>query len=538
MCGEGVENTNVIVEKSGDSLEIKRGNITSELEYDEDTLTRILQCFSDEPFDLFCIYNHLEQKERAKTVPVSVIRIVYLRSIFNKVNELENGPKVAETFLSVIVKELDRVGSSVIRDVSLGLDGAYFDLAYAIFSMPHFIFMKILKAIEKDSRGQSKNPVWHAVRVDTISATRFFDVFSSYRLSPTKAADLDPTRRGCEAIRFGVQCEPIIRVLLEEFVAQGREDILSDVGLLLDPSSGILGASLDFCVGISKDEDDLLVIGKGATIFEIKCRFKYLRSKDDDMVRAFIDNPNLETFASFILSHPVPAVEFRRPGDVPSGREALISYDKAFRRNLKRHRGGVAPGFIRLWLNNLISKNAHVSSKVLVFDVATSSLTVDGNQNGHDVVSGERGEEYLDIFLKTSFSVPVFVNPRHPYYCQTLLQQYVLSQYYINAHDDPERMSSDELPSVSLVSAILRKRDESECGKRLRINGRLSECENIPLCVIITPIEIDPLFTRDAVNCVLNTWEREVKAKSGLSLWVQSAVNVYVASCIPVPPTP
>nr|WEG68956.1 deoxyribonuclease [Mastomys natalensis cytomegalovirus 1]WEG71184.1 deoxyribonuclease [Mastomys natalensis cytomegalovirus 1] len=501
---------------------------------DEESLVRALRGFSDEPFELFCMYNLLDCREKTRTVPVSAIRIAHLRSVFNKMNECHAGPGIATTFLKVIDDELVRVGSDVGRNAELDRDGAHFDMAYAIFSMPHHVYMRILKAVEKDSRGQSSNPVWHALRLDTISATRFFDVFSTSRLTAGNRRET-LVGRGCEAIRFGVQCEPLIRIVLEEFVIKGREMAGSDIGLLLDPSSGILGASLDFCVGVTRDDDELLSIAPNAAIFEIKCRFKYLRSRDDDAVKDFLTCPNIHTFSSFILSHPIPAIEFRQDGDTPSGREALISHDKVFKQNLKRRRSGKAPDFIRSWLDTLINLNSAISSTIIVFDVCVDE---DSSRTVYGAVSDSDGKKYLDIVEKARFTAPVFINPRHPYYCQTLLQQYVLSQYYINAHCDPERMSPDELPSVHLVSAILRKRDESEQGYSLKINGRVSDCEEIPLCVVVTPIQVDPLFTRDAVNCVLNTWERDIQKKTGLSLWVQSAVSVYVASCIREPRTP
>ncbi|AAF99188.1 pR98 [rat cytomegalovirus strain Maastricht] len=412
------------------------------------------------------------------------------------------------------------------------------DVPYAVFGFGPKRFTRLLRCIERDTRGQAANPVWHALRIDTVSASRFYDVFATSRLSVLGRSGPDPSQPGCEAVRFGMQCEPTVRMLVEEFVVGRRERAGSNVGLLLDPASGVLGASLDFCAGLSEDRDGLLVVGPAARIYEIKCRFKYLRSPDDPAVRDLLERPGLATFAAFILSHPNPAVEYRRSGEAPTGRESLVSHDSVFRPGLKRGRPGSPPDCIRLWLPGLVRRNSELSSVVFVFDALEGVGAAGEDGAAPEADPSLRPPGYLDVVRRATFSAPVFVNPRHPYYCQTLLQQYVLSQYYINAHDDPERMSADELPSVSLVTAILRKRDAREVGKILRINGRPTLCEEIPLCIVVTPIHLDPLFTRDAVNCVLNVWEREFNRRTGLSLWVQSAVSMFVASCAPGRETP
>nr|WEG69784.1 deoxyribonuclease [Mastomys natalensis cytomegalovirus 3]WEG69924.1 deoxyribonuclease [Mastomys natalensis cytomegalovirus 3]WEG70064.1 deoxyribonuclease [Mastomys natalensis cytomegalovirus 3]WEG70204.1 deoxyribonuclease [Mastomys natalensis cytomegalovirus 3]WEG70344.1 deoxyribonuclease [Mastomys natalensis cytomegalovirus 3] len=501
---------------------------------DEESFTRVLNGFSDESLSLYFIYNLLEHKERSHTVSVCALRLAHFRSVFNKINILHDGPELACNFLSAVERELIESGTvdAVFNPDDDG--GTQFEIARALFRLSPKRSMRILKSIEKDSQGQSRNPVWYAIRADTVSATRFYDVYSSCKLDVLCGIDENSVRRGCEAVRFGVQCEPIVRTVLEEFVT-GRRDVCGDIGVLLDPSSGVLGASLDFCVGICRDDDGLLNVSAGAAIFEIKCRFKYLRTRDDVVVKDLIDNPNLRTFAALILSHDVPAVEFRQPGEVPTARESLVSYDKVFRRDRKRRRSGIVPKVFASWIDGLLEKNADVVSKVFVFDTRrvsrrSSVTSKDSSDNGDD--------EYLELINKAIFTAPIFINPRHSYYCQTLLQQYILSQYYINAHHDPERMSSNELPSVTLVSAILRKRAESERGKIIRINGRRSDCEEIPLCLILTPVRLDPLFTRDAVTCVLNTWERDVSRKVGIPLWVHNSVNEYVAACIPRAPTP
>ncbi|CCE56767.1 M98 protein [Murid betaherpesvirus 1] len=506
----------------------------------EQCLARVFDGLSSESFDIYCLYNLLDIKERVSSVPVCALRLAYFRSVFNKINLTHDGPGLATNFLSIVDREVSNAGGeSTVRDAVGGVEGAQFALARAIFRLPARRLLRVMKAIERDSRGQAANPVWHALRVDTVSATRFHDVLATRKIAFRK--DLD-VRHSSEAVRFGMQCESAIAQVLREFVAEGRGGV-SDIGLLLDPASGVLGASLDFCSGLSRDDDGLLVVAPGAAIFEIKCRFKYLRSRDDRAVQGLLDDPGLQSFADFILDHHTPAVEFRHQGQLPTSRECLVSYDRVFRQSCKRRRTGVVSESLRLWIDGLIKENSEVLSTVFVFDARaaegeTGAATCVGDDDEDFILSAERPPLYLDLFLKAAFAAPVFANPRHPYYCQTLVQHYVLSQYYINAHRDPERMSPDELPSVYLVSAILRKRDESERGRVIRINGHRSDCDEVPLCVVVTPVRLDPHFARDAVSSVLDVWEGDIGKKTGLALWVQSAVNSYVAACIPTPRTP
>lgn len=516
---------------------------------DEEFLARLLEEFADESLTMFCVFSLLERGDEMQSVPVSAIRVAHLWFVFNKINRENESFALAVNFLSTFDRELAAVGRFAVdaaAAASRGEDGARFEVARILHRMSPTRFARILRALEKDSRGQSANPVWHAVRADTVSATRIFEVLTSGRL-PSSSRELPAVQRNrCEAIQFGVQCEPLIRTLLGEFVI-GRcgarsvgprdYDRGGDLGLLLDPSSGVLGASLDFCAGVSRDEDDLLVVERGAAIFEIKCRFKYLRARGNaETLRALLSEPGPDTFAAFVMDHPAPAVEFRRRGEVPTGRDFLVTYDESFRRGQKRRRCGTPPEFLRPHLKDLVERNADVSSIVFIFDVRKLS---EGEETMCEIEAGHASSPItLDIVLRATFTVPVFVNPRHPYYCQALLQQYVLSQYYINAHRDPERMSPDELPSVHLVSAILRKRDEDERGCVVRIAGRPTDCDQIPLCLIVTPIRLDPLFTRNAVDSVLNVWEKEFVKKTGLPLWVQSAVNAYAAASTPAPMTP
>lgn len=496
-----------------------------------------LSVVNDEPLDVFLMDRFLSHQTEFGRIPFSSVRLVYIYHIFNKVCSL-NSDASGREFVSAVNEIMCTGGQSRVLATTPSSsnrsegDLDCLDLGRRLGRVSPRKQLRFFKILEKASRGQAENAVWHALRIDTISATRFYDALASGCVIPSTRLDSDRLRAFCEGIQFGARHEPVVKALIETYVVRRRESVRGGLGVLLDPSSGILGASLDLCFGVGGgvEGDETITVGDRASIFEIKCRFKYLRSRDDPTVERLLKDPSPESLAAFLQGHPVSAVEYRETDDLPSGREFLLSRDEIFR-GTKRGRPGVVPDIFKSYIERLIRLNEDRESLAIVFDAEHLD---EKDESDATTVSGGR----LRLYEKGRFDLPAFVNPRHPYYCQTLVQQYVLSQYYIRDHPDPERIHCKDLPSVSLVSAVLRKRSERESACPLYVGDHVFECDSIPLFIIVTPVVIDPVFARDAVTCVLNLWKKEIGKRTGLPLWVLNAANEYLSSSVPRPPSP
>lgn len=559
-------------------------------------LNRVLALLNEEPLDLFAL-DKLIAFGPEERVSFLIVRLLYFYYTFRRLKAALPDVGLAGRFLPQMEKLLRRFRDRTDRTATYEalLDGLPADTLTALHRyMFHWLnsrLQHLFKLLEADSRGQADNVTWHVLRVDTVSATKFYDTLLHGRWVPDRTF----SRAKNEGVCFGNTYEPVVKTLLEFHVMGGREPLAGGLGLLMDPTSGLLGASLDICFGLRKKEGSAVVaVGSGASIFEVKCRYKYLRPYGDEHVaevlrRASADDPGpvRDAVVRFILSHPRPGVEYLAgEDDVPSGQEYLLSRDVAFRTK-KRLRQGTLPDFLKPRFETLIRANDDAVSTVIVFDTrfvdyetgavlsprpgdagaAAAADAADAAAPGEPTddqllldlpyttdedcpgagggeaggLSDEATPELtgkLCLYEKARFSAPVFVNPKHQYYFQTLVQHYVLSQYYIRDHPDPERIQSSDLPTASIVSAVLRQRGQHEIGHLVNVGGRSFDCDHIPLFIIITPVRFDPYFVRDAVNVVLNDWERRLSQKTGLRIWVPNAASEYLASAAPKAQTP
>lgn len=544
----------------------------------------------DEPLDLFLIDKFVAHGAGVENVPFSALRLTYAFYLFLRINGARRDLDIATVFLAqtrrlvasqdepsfscpavLLTRLLGRDGEAELCRGSSDVEAACVNLSQRLRALTPSKQIKLFKLLELLSRGQADNAAWHVLRADTVSATKFYGALTA---GASLLARPDTRSRGlADGVRFGVEHEPVVKRILEVYVVGADESVDGGLGLLIDPTSGLIGASLDLCFGLDRADDGIFWVRPGATIFEVKCRYKYLRDKDDDRVRDLLRAPTEQAIIDFILEHPIPGVEYRESGEIPSGREFLLSRDRRFRVG-KRSRPGRSPDILRDHLQDLLYLNERHESQVIVFDTAfvpgetinapsdhrvadrataTTNSTEPGDLTGDADGDGSRLESEivtvdedctpdlegrLHLYERARFRLPVFVNPRHQYYFQTLIQQYVLSQYYIKDHPDPESIDHRDLPRVSLVSAVLRRRGAGEPGRGVSVGGRDFDCEHLPLFVIVTPVTFDPAFTRDAVTTVLNNWQREIRRRTGLPIWVQNAVSEYVVSSVPRPETP
>ncbi|AFK83935.1 B98 [miniopterid betaherpesvirus 1] len=558
------------------SCETVRVSLTGAMdEVTDDDVVKVMDVLSGEPMCLFLVDKFIASSKLASLPPFPVLRITYLYHILKKIKSLYNHIPCGDVFISLVCRFKEKLYPAVLGRSWCGSleteddgDEAHVDLSRVVATVSDRMLARLFKSLEAASRGQARNVLWHALRVDTISATKFYGVLMSGIASV--ADDSRFRGRFSDSVCFGTAHEPVVKTLLEFYVLHGREPVRGGLGLLIDPTSGLIGASVDLCSGIigSRSDDELISVVSGASIFEIKCRYKFLRRRDDRLVADILKQGASvaeirSAVARLVMSHAVPGVEYYNEGRVPTSREFLLSRDDLFRTD-KKNRSCKVADFLKSYIHELIRANGQNTSIAIVFDVryVMETVTVDNERSEGSPDSGESDREFttvsspaasecglsdectpdllgkLCLYEKVRFEFPVFINPRHPYYFQTLVQQYVVSQYYIRDHADPERIQKSDLPSVKLVSAIFRYRDEDELGSPVYAGGRSFDCEHIPLTIIVTPVVHVPGFVKDAVNTVINNWERHMCKKTSLRIWVPNAVNEYLVSSAEKPKTP
>nr|CDI95433.1 GP98 [Caviid herpesvirus 2 str. CIDMTR] len=532
-------------------------------------LERMWALFSDEPMTLFLSDKFILRRAEAEKVPYYALRLTYLYYMFKKTNVLYPDIGACASFVAVVDEETLRFRNAAdLRGDVL----RFSDDQFMTFARDLFVACgggrrldRLLCHLERGTRGQTENSVWHVLRGETITATRFYQTLVSDRAAVR--FENPGSQRYAESVAFGRAREPTVKRLIEVFVEKRTEPVVGGLGLLLDPGSAVLGASLDLCFGVSESrEEGLLRVHERARIFEIKCRYKYLRACEDPYVLRVLRESTAESVVAFLLSHKIPAVDYRREGEIPGTHEFLMSHDGAFETRKRTRPGRVATN-LKPHIPDLVSLNRALSSEVIVFHTTTASgETINGspdvpvrdeervvgdeiddlggeNDDGNedDSISGRETPELSDaVFLRerARFRLPVFVNPRHPNFFQVLLQHYVLSQYYCCQHEDPESIDPEQLPSANLVSAIFRKRSEREAGKDVYLDGRRLDCDDIPLFIVITPLAFDHRVTGNVVARVLSAWEIAVRKCSGVSIWVPDSVRRFVATARGRVPSP
>lgn len=221
----------------------------------------IFTVFNDEPLCTFLV----DKLSGAFARPRSfrVLRLLYTHYIFEKVNSVCPDQEITGDFM-------DRMRAHVYRGDARPYgdpDCDYSVVVEALGKLSHSEHLLLFKSLEKLSRGQSGNPLWHMLRADTVSATKFYQALVIGDLATSVPVD---DRRAARGVQFGIDHEGMVKALVECYVAKDREPVRGGLGLLIDPESGLLGASIDVCFGVGdRSEDELVHVGSGAVIMEV-----------------------------------------------------------------------------------------------------------------------------------------------------------------------------------------------------------------------------------------------------------------------------
>lgn len=384
----------------------------------------------------------------------------------------------------------------------------YKDLAEIYARLATFNKSKIFKVLERMTRGQSANILWFLLR-DKIITGSTLEPFIRTQILRTSMSDLTTTLTPW--LVFGKRHEPVVKNILETLIIKAPEPVPGGLGLLLEPNSGIFGASLDLCYGIHEDQDNLVFSDK-IQIYEIKCKCGLLYDSLDQGIQAFLKAPSKEAFVDIIKEATFPLIEFRPDGQNPSSGTYLISHDPCFDIKRKRRLIYESSDFVR----RLLIHNQNVQSTVWVLDVTETP-------------------DDLTVKLIANFSVRAFFNFRHRYYHQILTQYFVTTQLYIEDHPCPEGISPDNLPTVHIVTALFRTNTKH---LDIRVNEtQYKECE-IPFLIIITPVRL-------LVDCVASTirvaafaYKQKLKRETGIEIWESDFLSGFISSHVVRPPTP
>ncbi|ART33272.1 deoxyribonuclease [Bovine alphaherpesvirus 5] len=399
-------------------------------------------------------------------------------------------------------------------------------------------------AVEAATRGQAACDLWWLLRRSLATA-------SSVRWGAAGPRPLVRLGRGAAeerntaATAFGRDNEPLARALVRACCVPpgdlptpdgladggGRADELGPVfvfdaaagaaaesaagagaeahtcGLLIDPRTGALGASIDMLV-CDRDARGELAPHPTQTalgVFEIKCRAKYAFDPDDGgatarAYAALLAARSAAALRAFLRSVRRPGVEHCPPDGCPGAAEALASCADAW---APPPPAGAAPARRCSefdWRH--LALNRSVTSRVWLFNEPAAHSGAIG------LATWDTGEAALEA--------PLFANPRHANFKQILVQSYVLAGHF------PERAAA-----LHLVTFIGRQRRAREQGPlEVRAGPGAETCTvpregAVPVLLIATPVVVDGELARESLEqparealraAVKESWDRRRRA--------------------------
>lgn len=365
--------------------------------------------------------------------------------------------------------------------------------------------------LEYMTRGQSENILWIILRNGIISSSKLSNTIKKGACPMMfESNDLESEPYTAGPVAFGLRCEEAVKDVLSTLINTGQHKPNKNFGFMMSPNDGIYGMSLDFCTNTQVDNDDVVHFTPNSCIYEIKSRYKYLFSKAefDPLYGAYTsmyNNPSKKTFITFINSIKKPAVEYVPDGRLPSESDYLLTTDKDWCTKICRKR-------------KITSDHKDVESCIKFNHWAESILyilTDPSKTSGH-------------IGIKDRLVLDVFINPRHPYYFQILLQYKIVDDY---VHWGKFAKPGNYPPRAHIVSAFFRRRnsdDPQHCtiGADVQLD---SVCE-IPIAILITPVFIPKQFLGRVLFKCSGIWQSCADKIFKNSPWVSSSLFADDAS--------
>ncbi|ATA58266.1 Alkaline exonuclease [Eptesicus fuscus gammaherpesvirus] len=453
----------------------------------------------------------LDALDRVPRMPT--VRYMYLHFLFRRISEFIGDVSFVEASAALMPKDAD-LGD--MNTVYAAFDAAGPDA-----------LARLGLVLEAMTRGQHFNTLWDVLRDGIISASKFSRAIKQQ--GSAKIFSPWPIQNNyyvASPLAFGLRCESTVREVLCRLICRNKRSV-TRCGFLQSPLDGIFGVSLDLCLNAhtedgAKGAPGHITFGSDAEIYEIKSRFKYLFAKTDcDSIypayRELYERPGKEALVAFLHAIPRPAVEFVPDGRLPTEADYLITADNDWNvRHAQRHRKLTTP------THNLVARCIARNSR----RASTAYLLSDPSLNGGK------------IDIKAQFRVDVFVNPRHAYYSQVLLQ-YKVVKSYISLQPGPPGLGS---PGCFIVSAFFRQRapdDPALCtigdsgGAAEEAANELGPGTEIPVLLIITPVVFPPDTIADSLSRASNFWTRCAEEAFPHAPWVPDSVVAAAGGCSP-----
>lgn len=456
---------------------------TPDLEFD---FARIKQLFEDESFETML----LSSFEPNKQLHLDKLRLSYIMYLFQRCKDLDVSVDT-ENIWSLAEKNLPDV-----KDKKITLETT--KMWYEAFRRTNSL--EFFKAIERITRGQSENILWHVVRDRIITGSQIDYFIKTGNLKSSIMRLVQPIQ---PFMNFGQTHEPLVKKLLTLYVTKNPDPFEKGMGVLIDPASGVFAASLDMCDGVTVT-GDVWKIEKEAKIYEIKCRASYTLESTISQIADLIRCPDEEHFIRLVQAFTFPLVEYREHNRFFSVSEYLVTHDKRY--DTKKKRRTLNENSKDLL--ELIKQNTYNKSTVMIFDAQLEN-------------------EVYNCKMVAQFTAPIFFNPRHPYLYQGLLQYYVVSQYYISDCSCPERIVPTDLPKLYFASAIFRKRPEKlpVCAG----DKQFIDCE-LPLILIVTPVTLAEKPVTSVIRAAFDKFQTHIHRETNRQVWEPGFLNGFVAS--------
>ncbi|AAK38236.1 ORF28 [callitrichine gammaherpesvirus 3] len=356
--------------------------------------------------------------------------------------------------------------------------------------------------IESMTRGQSENLMWDILRNGIISSSK---LLSTLKNGPMKLFEPNPISNNHYVggpIAFGLRCEDTVKDIICNLI-QKVDSEQRQFGFMISPVDGIFGVSLDLCVNV-KTEGDLTVFTDDSCIYEIKCRFKYLFSKSEfdpiyPSYTALYQNPSKKSFIRFINSIARPTIEYVADGRLPSESDYLLTRDESW--NLKEvRRRKLGEGH----------------------DTVVTCLDYNRGAESMLYVMNDPSENSGIIGIKDRVPVDVFINPRHNYFYQVLLQYKIVGDYI---RWGSQSKKTNPKPKVNIVTAFFRKRSSSDpalctIGPQVPLDTSVE----IPVAVLVTPIYIPPSVVKETLATSAESGRAYAENTFESAPWVPSSL--------------